>query len=107
MEGLPLSRLSVVIYLQHSPKEASQYLNDQYPPSTRDFLKSTAQSDLDPGPSESSTQNYAVLALPRTYPFNTPLAVIRHDIETQFPHVPIHPKSRFRQRLSEVWRKQE
>jgi hypothetical protein len=107
MEDLPPSRLSVAIYLQHSPKEASQYLSDQYPLSTRDFLKSTAQSDLDPGPSEPSTQNYAVLALPRTYPFNTPLAVIRHDIETQFPHVPIHPKSRFRQRLSEVWRRQE
>ena len=107
MEDSPPSRLSVAIHLQHSPKEASQYLSDQYPPSTRNFLESTAQSDLNPGPPEPSTQNSAVLALPRTYPFNTPLAVIRHDIETQFPHVPIHPKSRFRQRLSEIWRKQE
>lgn len=107
MEDSPPSRLSVAIHLQHSPKEASQYLSDQYPPSIRDFLESTAQSDLNPGPPDPSTQNCAVLALPRTYPFDTPLAVIRHDIETQFPHVPIHPKSRFRQRLSEIWRKQE
>jgi hypothetical protein len=107
MEGLPPPRLSVAIYLQHSPKEASQYLSDQYPTSIRDFLKLAAQSDLNLDLSEPSTQNCAVLVLPRTYPFNTPLTVIRHDIETQFPHVPIHPKSRFRQRPPEVWRKQE
>jgi hypothetical protein len=103
MEDLPPSRLSVAIHLQHSPKEASQYLSDQYPPSIRDFLESTAQSNLNAGPPEPSTQNCAVLALPRTYPSNTP----RRDIETQFPHVPIHPKSRFRQQLSEVWSKPE
>src|ERR1700733_7462272 len=101
MEGLPPPRLSVAIYLQHSPKEASQYLSDQYPPSIRDFLKLAAQSDLNLDLSEPSTQNCAVLVLPRTYPFNTPLTVIRHDIETQFPHVPIHPKSRFWQRPPE------
>lgn len=107
MEDLPPSCLSVAIHLQHSPKEASQYLSNQYPPSIRDFLESIAQSDLTPGPPETSTQNCAVLALPRTYPINTPLAAIRHDIETQFPHVPIHTKSRFQQRLSEVWSKPE
>jgi hypothetical protein len=107
MEDLPPSLLSVAIHLQHSPREASQYLSDQYPPSVRDFLESTAQSDLNPSLPEPSTQNCAVLTLPRTYPSNTPLAAIRHDIETQFPHVPIHPKSRFRQRLSEVWSEPE
>jgi len=91
MEDLPPSCLSVAIHLQHSPKEASQYLSDQYPPSIRDFLESTAQSDLNPGPPEPRTQNYGVIALPGTYPSNTPLAAIRHDIETQFPHIPIHP----------------
>jgi hypothetical protein len=107
MEDLPPSRLSVALHLQHSPKEASLYLSDQYPPSTRDFLESTAQSDLNPGPSEPNTQNHIVLVLPRTHPSNTPLATIRHDIEIQFPHVPIHPQSRFQQRLPEGWREPE
>jgi hypothetical protein len=107
MENSPPSRLSVAIHLQHSPKEASQYLSDQYPPSIRDFLESTAQSDLNPGHLSPAPKIALSLPYPRTYPSNTPLAAIRHDIETQFPHVPIHPKSRFRQRLSEVWSEPE